>query len=124
MNRWVQGATLPFEVTGSSAVSISPSGKYTLVFKEEEATAAGAGAIVRTYDVTTFVWWCITSHTTKPHPKPIHTNAKPHTQGGEKKVLAEVWSATALLKTLQLGHAHGPVMGDAWFGALTWCESV
>lgn len=59
--RWVQGATLPFELTGSSAVSISPSGKHTLVFKEEEAGAeAGAGANVRMYDVMTSVWWCIT----------------------------------------------------------------
>lgn len=68
--------------------------------------------------------WCITSHPTKP-PTETHPHTKPktrmHTQGGEKKVLAEVWSATALLKTLQLGHAHGPVMGDAWFGAFTWC---
>lgn len=35
-----------------------------------------------------------------------------------------MWSATALLKTLQLGHAHGPVMGDAWFGAFTWCVAA
>lgn len=37
-NRWVEGSTVPLELTGASAITLSPSGQYTLLFKEEVKT--------------------------------------------------------------------------------------
>ena len=92
------------------------------MFKEEEA---GAGGNVRDDpDPLPKIKKKKTSQSitdANPHPK---SSIKQGGGGGEKQVFAELWSATALLKTFQLAHAHGPVMGDSWFGAFTWCAFV
>ena len=40
----------------------------------------------------------------------------------EKKIYAEVWGPSSLLKTFQLDQCHGKIMGDSWFGAFSWSE--